>query len=573
MKKYLLWCSEVIIVVAVFFVVENYLERQDLLIKADGKGYYDYLPAAFIYNDLNFQYTDTLVTEYYNHKSYGEGYFKQVHGKRINKYFPGVAILWVPFFAGSHYYALNTHFKADGYSLPYQMGVYAGALFYLWLGLFFLRLILQLKNTSYPIILLVQIIMALGTPILNYVHFDASFVHVYAFALINIFFYLLLRYTHSNKPVFIVLSGFLLGLIVLMRPVNIMAVLLIFLCFSSLKEMKNWWSNLFSVDGKHVLLGFLSFVGVAMFAPLLWKWQTNHFFIWGYQGESFNFLSPTVFNFLFSFRKGLFIHTPILGVLFFAAVFVWLRAKKYYQVGTFIVVSYIIVYVLSSWWSWYYGTSFGSRPSIDYYVIFALMTAHLFENIKKNFTKAFVAILLVLMVPINIIQAFQYQHYIIDWDEMTFGKFNIIRLNTDNKYRGIFFQPKVKYTDNQILAMETLPLQSPIVIAHGMREQIFETKFNIPNEGRVNHAHVEMDMTIESGNSDVILTVLDSNEMTIFQKRMNSFKAIQLENTRGTGNFFFSLENIPQKGTIQVEMQTWNDEVIINSFTLFLVSK
>ena len=123
-------------VIIALFVINNYLVRPEFFIKADGKGYYDYLPAAFIYNDLNFEYTDTLQTEFYDQKSYTSGYLHTVNGHQINKYFPGVAVLWMPFFAAAHTYALYSDmYAANGYSQPYQESIFYAAVFFLFLGL------------------------------------------------------------------------------------------------------------------------------------------------------------------------------------------------------------------------------------------------------------------------------------------------------------------------------------------------------------------------------------------------------------------------------------------------------
>ena len=108
-------------VIIALFVINNYLVRPEFFIKADGKGYYDYLPAAFIYNDLNFEYTDTLQTEFYDQKSYTSGYLHTVNGHQINKYFPGVAVLWMPFFAAAEKVS-----EEVGKKIPLVIGVSEG---------------------------------------------------------------------------------------------------------------------------------------------------------------------------------------------------------------------------------------------------------------------------------------------------------------------------------------------------------------------------------------------------------------------------------------------------------------
>ena len=41
-------------------------DRQKYVIISDGKGYYAYLPAVFIYHDLNFNFLDSIEANYYD---------------------------------------------------------------------------------------------------------------------------------------------------------------------------------------------------------------------------------------------------------------------------------------------------------------------------------------------------------------------------------------------------------------------------------------------------------------------------------------------------------------------------
>ncbi|MGZ6519929.1 MAG: hypothetical protein ACXVED_20275, partial [Bacteroidia bacterium] len=67
------------------------------IILADAKGYYAYLPATFIYHDLNFSFFDSIEKKYSGPKTFydyrvGEG------SKTVDKYFAGTAIAMSPFF-------------------------------------------------------------------------------------------------------------------------------------------------------------------------------------------------------------------------------------------------------------------------------------------------------------------------------------------------------------------------------------------------------------------------------------------------------------------------------------------
>ena len=72
------------------------------IIESDGKGYYAYLPAIFIYKDLNFGFFDEIEKEkYYNQNLYYD-YRAQANGVTINKYYCGTALAELPFFVLAH---------------------------------------------------------------------------------------------------------------------------------------------------------------------------------------------------------------------------------------------------------------------------------------------------------------------------------------------------------------------------------------------------------------------------------------------------------------------------------------
>jgi len=77
--------------------------------------------------------------------------------------------------------------------------------------------------------------------------------------------------------------------------------------------------------------------------------------------------------------------------------------------------------VIYSWWCWWYGGSFGSRPMIDTYGLMAIpLAAFLAAFTNKSFWKqGVVGLLLVLMIALNQIQMNQYRTSLLHWDSMT----------------------------------------------------------------------------------------------------------------------------------------------------------
>src|ERR1019366_6746716 len=114
------------------------------IIQSDGKGYYAYLPATFIYKDLNFGFFKKIEEEKYYDKNHYYDYRSNSNNKTISKYYCGTAIAEFPFFLIAHISSYLLHFDLDGYSKLYMILISIGALFYLLIGLLYLNAILSL---------------------------------------------------------------------------------------------------------------------------------------------------------------------------------------------------------------------------------------------------------------------------------------------------------------------------------------------------------------------------------------------------------------------------------------------
>jgi hypothetical protein len=111
---------------------------EEPLIMTDGQGYYAYLPAAFLYQDLQFSFVDSLKQTYYKEGKRAKFIIETPDGN-VNKYFAGTAVLEAPFFLVGRCLAALVDAPVDGYSWPFQLGIGLAAIVYLILGLFFFR--------------------------------------------------------------------------------------------------------------------------------------------------------------------------------------------------------------------------------------------------------------------------------------------------------------------------------------------------------------------------------------------------------------------------------------------------
>ncbi|MDG2455491.1 MAG: hypothetical protein P8N47_06765, partial [Bacteroidia bacterium] len=95
--------------------------KPQTIIKADGKGYYGYLPAVFIYNDLNFNFIEEYEKGKYYNKNLYYKYTYDANGRRFNRYFAGTAIPMTPFFLIAHGISKIVGLPDDGYADLYHI--------------------------------------------------------------------------------------------------------------------------------------------------------------------------------------------------------------------------------------------------------------------------------------------------------------------------------------------------------------------------------------------------------------------------------------------------------------------
>lgn len=385
------------------------------IIKADGKGYYAHLPAVFIYDDLNFGFYDSIENGTYYNENYAYEYRKNTEGKAFNKYYCGTAVPMMPFFLGAHLYALNSEYPADGYSKPYNISISLAAIAYLLATLWLFVSILRRFKISNTVIAWCLPIIVFGTNWYYYVISEPAVSHVYSVFFITLFVHLGLKWAQTKRPP-IIAMGALVGLIILIRPVNGLVILLTPFFFPDFKAFRLAITNVFK-DFKRLFVGLLAGLAIVSIQLIVYKIQTGHFLIYSYEEEGFNFLKPEILNILFSYKKGLFVYTPIL-LIALVGLFSWMREKAWRPIGLFLFLA-VLTYVLSSWWNWYYGGSFSSRVYLDYMLLFTLPLAKLAERLSPKWQRSALWGVLLALVLFCQFQTYQYRKMVIHWDGMT----------------------------------------------------------------------------------------------------------------------------------------------------------
>jgi hypothetical protein len=414
-------------------------------INADGKGYYAYLPATFIYHDFTFDFTKKTESKYYppNNRCDFRGV---IDGSYINKYFVGTALLWLPFFLAAHFVSLISGLPADGYAPIYQYAILFAAIFYLWLGLLYLRKLLLTFNFNEFKIVIIQILIVFATPVIFFTIHNPDYTHLYSFTLITIFIYYVRKYIEGKQNKYLIGSFIALGLIVLLRPINGMVVF-------ALPFITGNWKRLWDIgihafhEWKGLGIGIISFLLILFIQCIFYYLQTDNWFVWSHVDERFYFLHPHFTDALISYKKGLFVYTPItfLALLGFIA----LLRKSIFEGLSLLVFLILVVYAISSWQCWWYGMAFSLRPMTEFMPFFAILLGFSFQLKMGSLLRIVYGMALAFTICYNTIQLFQYTHYILHWDSMSKDNFWKVFLRTGPEYEGYLWS-----TPNHIFSQQ-----------------------------------------------------------------------------------------------------------------------
>lgn len=499
--SFIIW--EVIIIWLLILSFNNFIGNSEETIKGDGVGYYDYLPSIFIHKDL-------IRKDYQKHKNFDEfsridsiGVYVNYKEHLVNKYPSGTSLLLAPFFITTFILSPESD-QHNGYERPYQKTVFYAAIFYLFLSLIFLKKLLQLYQIKKSSIIITQFLLVLATSLTNYTSFDASYSHVYSLFAITAFLYFIKSYWTTKNFKDFLFASFFIGLIIILRQINVLIIL--FIPFIS-GSWENFKSGIIQIlNNKKVLLSGV-LIAFAVISVQLWLWylQTGEYVIYSYQNEGFNFLTPAFIDILFSYKKGLFVYTPVVFLAMFGLIRLIVQ-KKYFLFTSWSFFFLILTYVLSSWWSWYYGCSYGLRAYIDFYVIFFILLAFLLDGLTIKL-KLLLSIPIFLTIPLNLIQTFQYKEFILHWIDMDKDKYWKIFLKQDDKYKGLVWKTNYDYSQYKILHTASIG----DINAVGEQTVYQEKLINIADFNKVDVVQVIFDNDFsEENKSQVMLYIQDS---------------------------------------------------------------
>jgi len=436
-------------IILLFYIISNFMFFPHQIICYDVYGYYLYLPQTFIYHDLSINNPEqvfALLQQYSNSSTFYQANLLP-EGGYVMKYSMGLAILYSPFFFIAHALAPVFGYAADGYSYPYQLSMLIGGIIYTITGFWFLRkVLLRFFNEKVTALSLFLIVAGTNIIIHTSMYGQNAMSHNQLFFLYCLVLWFTLKWHESYKIKWIVLLGIVCGLAILSRPTEIVILVIPALWnVFSWKSFKEKITVIRTHFGQIFLFGTIVF-SIGFLQLIYWKIHTGHFLYYSYKanpGEGLELFSPYISQFLFSFRKGWIIYTPLMIFAFTGFYFVYKNNRKIFL--PLLAYTAFNLYLVSSWSTWWYAQSFSQRPMIPALAIMIIPLGYFLQWMlqQKILLKTFLSVIIAFLLFLNIFQIWQFHVGIIDGERMT-----------NAYYQKIFLKTSVSDEDKKLLLID-----------------------------------------------------------------------------------------------------------------------
>jgi len=388
-SKISLWfCFILLSVIALFYYPKWNKETTEATISWDVSGYYWYLPAFLIYDDLKqIGFSNHILEKYRPTPSLLQA-FKHPKGNYVMKYSSGQAVLMLPGFVAGHIAAKLGGYDQDGFSRPYQLGIFLWGLMITFIGLFYLRkiLILYFSETASGLAL---ITICFATNFLEYGAITNAMTHNYLFTLYALLIWSTIRFYKAPGFKTAAFIGTLLGIMALTRPTEIIAILipisygLIF----RVNEIKNRLI-FFIRHFKKVIFVATIMAMIGMIQLLYWKFVASEWLVYSYEEQGFSWFRPHIYDCLFSGRAGWLIYTPVM-ILSLVGFVSFIRKQSNIAVPLFLF-SILFFYITFAWDVWWYGGSVSQRALVQLYPVLGFPLAAFYDTFSKVNVKAII---------------------------------------------------------------------------------------------------------------------------------------------------------------------------------------
>jgi hypothetical protein len=415
------------------------------VISWDVFGYYLYLPATFIHHDVGlkeFTWMQSVLDTYKPTIGFYQAYMGPA-GEYVMKYTMGLAILYSPFFFIAHLLAPALGYPADGFSLPYQISIAMGGLVYMAIGLWFLRKAL-LRYLPDSIVALTMAVIVLGTNYFELTAYDGAMSHNYLFFLYALLLWFSIRWNEKPSWGYSAGLGLVLGMMALIRPTEIIAVLVpLFWGVNGRESLARKWKILCEHSGMVVLAGAMLFL-TGFMQLLYWKLHSGQWLYYSYEeGEKVRLFAPYFMRVMFSFKKGWLVYTPLMTFAILGFIVHFRRSRESFT--PVFLFTFFNLMIICGWTTWWFGGSLGQRSMMQSYALLALPMGFFIHWVSERrwWVRSVFILIFGFGIFLNLFQTWQYMNFIFSPSRMTWPY-----------YRAVFLKTRVKPGDLRLLEPE-----------------------------------------------------------------------------------------------------------------------
>ena len=366
----------------------------------DASGYYMYLPAIFIYNDVKeCRFADDVLNKYGPTPDFQQA-FRHSSGNYVMKYSMGQAIQYMPAFFFSHIYAtISDKYEADGFSRPYQLGISIHALIIACLGLYILFCVLKLYFND-KVTGLTLLAITFGSNYLDYSAINGAMTHNGLFTIYALLMWASHRYYSKpaiGKALFI---GILVGIATLTRPTEIISCLIPLLWGMKLENWKERFDFIKS-NWPHFLLAGGAVMIIGSLQLFYWKYVTGDWLVYSYEDQGFSWLKPHLYDGLLSYKSGWLTYSPLFILII--PGFIALRQMHRSLIAMSLTFTLLFIYIAFAWDIWWYGGSLGQRAMVQAYPVIALpLAASIAYSLKHVWSRILLVLFLGTCISYNL---------------------------------------------------------------------------------------------------------------------------------------------------------------------------
>ncbi len=428
-----------IALLSVFVVVMNYIFAPSNILSWDVFGYYLYLPLTFIRHDLglaNYEYIQNIIDTYHSTATFYQAN-QMPDGHWVMKYTMGLSILYFPFFLVGWLFAEILGYPVDGFSLPFQVAIHAGGIVYSIIGLWFTTKVLHyFFKPRIAILSLLLIVFSTNYLVHITMYGQNAMSHNYLFTGLSMVLWFTIRWHQTHRTKYGVYLGIVIGLMALSRPTELVVLMIpVFWGVYSIGTLREKIQLLFARINQVALFAMVLLL-IGSLQLIYWKIYAGKFLYNSYggnPGEGLELFRPFTLKFLFSFRKGWLLYTPLMifSIAGFYRMYQKNRAIFYALFGYFL----INLWVVSSWSNWWYAQSFSQRAMVTSYPVMAVSLGYFLSwafDKKRKWISVLTGVVLFLVLLLNIFQTIQFHKGVLHPDRMTrayylatFGKLTV----------------------------------------------------------------------------------------------------------------------------------------------------